>query len=124
MKKLNALLVGLFILASTITMAQPTSGFEYFQGKWNVVANGPNEEVKMVISFEKIQDQIISIITDSEGKELFKVNSTTINESKAKIMFVIPNQGEVDMVLTKKDDDHLTGAIMEGMATSVGERMK
>lgn len=123
MKNLNVILAGLFIMVSTVTVAQTKSGFEYFKGKWNVVATGPTGDINMVISFEKDKDKVISSIRDSEGKEIYKVTSTAVNGSQATIMFV-GSVGDVEMKLEKKDDDHITGSIMGGMATAIGERIK
>ena len=72
--------------------------------------------------FEKKADKIISTINDSEGKELYKVEKTSIEGNRATITF-IGSQGPVDMVITRKDDDHLAGDIMSGMASVTGERI-
>jgi len=122
MKKSNFIIAAILILVSTLANAQTKSGFEYFNGKWSILANGPYGEVKMVVGFEKKADKIISTINDSEGKELYKVEKTSIEGNRATITFV-GSQGPVDMVITRKDDDHLAGDIMNGVASVTGERI-
>lgn len=54
---------------------------------------------------------------------MYKVVSTTVSEKQAIIRFIC-SQGEVAMVLNKKDEETVTGDIMDGMVTASGERMK
>jgi hypothetical protein len=125
MKKVSGLFAGMLILFSFMANAQtqPMTGYDYFKGKWNIVAASPNGDVKMVVGFEKINDKAIGTIKDAEGKEMYKVEKTTIKDAQAIVNF-IGSQGEVAMVLDRKDADHLTGDIMNGMVTISGERIK
>ena len=54
---------------------------------------------------------------------MYKVVSTTVSEKQATIRF-IGSQGEVNMVLNKKDEETVTGDIMDGMVAASGERIK
>ncbi len=108
---------------SVAASSQTKTGFEYFRGKWNVVASSPYGDVKMVVGFEKNAEQVISTIRDSDGKEMYKVESTTVGEKQAIIKF-IGSQGEVAMELNRKDDNAVTGDIMDGMVSLSGERIK
>lgn len=108
---------------SVAASSQTKAGFEYFKGKWNVTASSPNGDVLMVVGFEKNEDKVISKISDSDGKELFKVVSTAVGEKQATVKF-IGSQGEVAMVLNRKDDNAVTGDIMDGMVPVYGERVK
>jgi len=124
MKKVNLFLAGaLFLLVSMGANAQARTGFEYFKGRWNVVASAPTGDVKLIIGFEKSDEKIIGTIKDSDGKEMYKVVSTTLSEKQAIIRF-IGSQGEVNMVLNKKDEETVTGDVMDGMATVTGNRIK
>lgn len=124
MKKLNVILTGiLIILLSSMTAAQPKTGFEYFKGKWNVVAASPNGDVLMIVGFEKSDEKIIGTIKNSDGNELYKVTNTSINEKEAILKFE-GSQGEVTMVLTKRDEDQLAGDIMGGVVSATGVRIK
>ncbi len=77
----------------------------------------------MVVGFERNDENVISTIKDSDGKELYKVVSTAVGEKQATVKF-IGTQGEVTMVLNRKDDNALTGDIMDGMVPVSGERVK
>jgi hypothetical protein len=124
MKKLNLILTGLLlILLSSIIAAQTKTGFEYFKGKWTIVAGGPTGDVVMIVGIEKINDKVTGTISDSDGKEMFKVVNTAITDKQAVIRFN-GSQGEVAMTLTIKDEDHLNGDIMDGMVSVTGVRIK
>jgi hypothetical protein len=123
MKKGLIILTGILFMFSVAASSQTKTGFEYFKGKWNVTASSPNGDVLMVVGFEKNEDKITSKISDSDGKELFKVVSTAVGEKQATIKF-IGSQGEVAMVLNRKDDNAVTGDIMDGMVPVYGERLK
>lgn len=123
MKKLSFLFAGLLILVSSAVVAQDKSGYDYFSGKWNVVAAGPYGDVKMVVTIEKKADVVTSSINNEDGSTLYKVNKTSVNEKYTTISFE-GSQGPVDMVISKKDEDHFSGDIMGGVASVAGERIK
>lgn len=111
------------ILTSVLASAQGKTGFEYFSGKWNVVAAGPYGDVKMVLTIEKKGDVVISSLNNEDGTTLYKVNKTSVNEKYATISFE-GSQGPVEMVISKRDEDHVSGDIMGGVASVSGERIK
>lgn len=123
MKNSKVIITAILILVSVMANAQTKSGFDYFNGKWNVVAAGPNGDVKMVVCFEKNNDIIVSTIKNSDGNELYKVDKTSLKENSTIITFE-GSQGPVDMVLYKRDDDNLTGDIMGGVVSVSGSRIK
>jgi len=124
MKKGLMIFSALFFMFSVAASSQTKAGFEYFRGKWNVVASSPyGDVIKMVVGFEKNDENVISTIRDSDGKEMYKVESTTVGEKQAIVKF-IGSQGEVSMVLNRKDDNAVTGDIMDGMVPVSGERVK
>ncbi len=123
MKNINVILAGIFILLSAVANAQVKTGFDYFKGKWIVVASAPNGDVQMIVGFEKTDDKVTGTIKDSDGKELYKVVRTTVNEKQATIRF-IGSQGEVTMTLNKNDENTVTGDIMDGMVTISGEMIR
>jgi hypothetical protein len=124
MKKLSMIIVGMLLfLLSTGLQAQTKTGFEYFKGKWNVVANGPNGDVKMIIEFVKTDNKIMATISDTAGKELYKVTNTEIKDKQATVTFIGSQGSEVPFEINQKDDDHITGTIMN-MVDASGERIK
>lgn len=123
MKRKGIILTMLVIILSLTANGQAKSGFDYFKGKWDVVADSPYGEVKFIVEFGKKDNNVISAIKDSEGKELYEVVKTSVGENRATIRFN-GSQGEVAMVLTRKDEDKVTGDIMEGMVPVYGDRVK
>ena len=112
MKTIHAILTLVFVMVLSANLnAQSNTDINFFKGSWKaVVENTPAGDVSMVISFDQ-NDEIKASINDASGNELYKVVSTTIKENQATLIF-IGSQGEVDMNLKKKDEDHLTGNIM------------
>jgi len=113
MKKLRFLIAGMFVfLFALATQAQPATGIEYFKGKWNVTAQGPNGDVKMVIAIDQ-----------KDGKAVGTINGTEVKGNSATVNFIGSQGSEVPFELTKKDDNHVTGSIMSVFDAS-GERVK
>ena len=76
MKRVKLLIAGLFFILTTLNlMAQDKTGIDFYQGKWSVVAQGPNGDLKMIIEFNQKEGKVVSTISDTDGKELFKVVS-------------------------------------------------
>lgn len=124
MKKFRFLIVGICaILFALATKAQTATGFEYFKGKWNVTAEGPQGAVKMVIEFDQKDGNAVSTICGIDEKELYKVVSTEVKDNTAIVTFIGSQGSEVPFELTKKDETHLTGSIMN-MFDAAGERAK
>ena len=123
MKKVLVILTGIMIMFSFSVHAQTKTGFDYFRGKWNIVVSSPVGDVKMIVGFDKVDDKPTATIRDTEGKEMYAVVSTAITEKKAIVKF-IGSQGEVAMVLNTKEENTVTGDVMDGMAYFTGERIK
>ena len=121
MKKTSIVTILILMLLVSVN-AQTSIGYDYFKGKWNISASGPTGDVKMVASIEKSGDRINCTLKDQKGNDLYKVVNVTMKDAEAIINF-IGSQGEVSMVLNKKDENHLTGDIMNGMAFLTGERI-
>ena len=124
MKKLRFLIAGMFVfLFALATQAQSTTGIEFFKGKWNVTAQGPNGDVKMVIAIDQKDGKAVGTINGTDGKELYKVVSVEIKSNSATVNFIGSQGSEVPFELTKKDDNHVTGSIMS-MFDATGERSR
>jgi hypothetical protein len=123
MKKLSLLMAGLFLLIFSIGVnAQTKSGYDFFAGKWNVIVKGaPQGDVKMVVNFEKINNAVSAALTDSTGKDLYKVTNTEIDKNQAIVTFT-GSQGDVPLTLRKKDETSIAGDIM-GMFVVEGKRL-
>lgn len=122
MKNVKWVIATILIILSFNANAQTKKGFDYFSGKWNVYANSPTGDVTMVVEFVKNSDIVTASIKDDKGNEMYKVVKTTVKDTQAVVNFE-GSQGEVAMVLDRKDEDHLSGDIMGGMVTVSGERI-
>ena len=123
MKKSGLLIAGIFLFIFSIGMnAQTKTGFDFFDGKWNVIIkSAPQGDVKMVINFEKINEVVSASIKDSTEKELYKVTNTDINQDQDVITFT-GSLGDVPLTLRKKDETSLEGDIT-GMFDIEGKRI-
>ncbi len=122
MKRVKWVIATVLIILSFNATAQTKKGFDYFNGKWNVVANSPMGEVTMVVEFVKNSDIVTASIKDAKGNEMYKVVKTSVKDTQAIVNFE-GSQGEVAMVLDRKDEDHLSGDIMGGISSVYGERI-
>lgn len=124
MKKLSLLVTGLFMLLLSINAhAQSGTGADYFTGKWSVLLKGlPNGDTKMIFILEKKDTLMTGVVQDSSGTQIAKLDKVEIKGTTATVYFNA--QGfDVNLVMNKKDDDHITGSLM-GMFDAEGERVK
>lgn len=124
MKKLTTILAGLFFLLLSVNVnAQSKAGADYFKGKWSVLLKGlPSGDTKMIFVLENRNDSIAGVVQDSTGTEIAKITSAELKDTEVTLYFT--TQGyDVNLLLTKKDDDHTTGSLMS-MFDAEGERIK
>ena len=125
MKKLSSLFAGLFLLALSFNAyAQSKTGADYFAGKWNVSIMGTpyGAELKRVYILEKKDNGLTGTVLDSTGKEIAKCSKVDVSNNDVTLYYNTMNT-DVSIVLTKQDDDHVTGKAM-GMYDAKGERAK
>jgi hypothetical protein len=124
MKKLNSFFAGLFLLVlATGVNAQSKAGADYFKGKWNVLLKGtPGGDAKMTFILENKNDSIVGVVQDSTGAEISKISKAELKDSEVNLYFTA-NSYDVNLLLTKKDDDHVTGSLMN-MFDAEGDRVK
>ena len=124
MKKFTSVLVGILCLVLSVgANAQSKVGADYFKGKWSVLLKGtPNGDAKMIFVLESRNDSIAGVVQDSTGTEIAKITSAELKDTEVTLYF--NTQGyDVNLLLTKKDDDHTTGSLMS-MFDAEGERIK
>jgi len=124
MKKFTSVLVGILCLVVSVGVnAQSKVGADYFKGKWSVLLKGtPNGDAKMIFVLENRNDSIAGVVQDSTGTEIAKITSAELKDTEVTLYF--NTQGyDVNLLLTKKDDDHTTGSLMS-MFDAEGERIK
>ena len=124
MKKLNLFFTGiLFLLLSVTVNAQTKTGADFFEGKWSVLVKGlPDGDRKMNFVLDKKEGQLTGALQDSTGKEITKLTSVELKDKTATLFFTT-NGYDVNLEITKKDEDHVTGTLM-GMFDAEGERLK
>ena len=120
MKRVCFLLTGIFFLAFT---ASAQTSADYFAGKWNVLLKGiPGGDARLIFALEKIDSSITGVVQDSTGKEISRITSAEVKENQVTLYFSAQGY-DVNLLLTKKDDDHVTGSLM-GMFDAEGDRIK
>jgi hypothetical protein len=126
MKKLSVFLAGLFfLLLSFNVQAQSKTGADYFQGKWSVLLKGlPQGDSKMIFVLEKKDSTLTGVVQDSTGTQISTIDKIELNADGTTATAYFNAQGyDVNLEMTKKDDDHVTGSLM-GMFDAEGERVK
>jgi hypothetical protein len=124
MKKVSLLFAGIFFLLLSLSAnAQTKTGADFFEGKWSVLAKGlPDGDRKMNFVLEKKEATLTGSLLDSTGKEITKLTSVDLKDKTATLYFT--SQGyDVNLEMTKKDEDHVTGSLM-GMFDAEGDRVK
>jgi hypothetical protein len=125
MKKLISLPIGLFLLVSSFTSdAQSKTGADFFEGKWNVLITGtPYGDLKRLYILEKKDNGLAGIVMDgTTGKEVSKCSKVDVKDNEVTLYYTSIGN-DVNIVLTKKDDDHVTGKAL-GTYDASGERVK
>jgi len=124
MKRLTILTAGfLSLVLSFNAQAQSKTGADFFAGKWNVLITGtPYGDLKRVYILEKKDNGLAGTVLDSTGKEISKCSKIEVKDNEATLYYTALGN-DVSIVLTKKDDDHVTGRAM-GMFDAKGERIK
>ena len=124
MKKLSLFFAGVFSLLLSINVnAQSKTGVDYFKGKWSVVLKGtPGGDAKMTFVLENKSDSIRGVVQDTTGAEVSKITNAELKDNEVTLYFNAQGY-DVNLLLKKKDDDHVTGSLM-GMFDAEGIRIK
>jgi hypothetical protein len=124
MKKLTAIFGGLLLLVLSVTAnAQSKTGADYFKGKWSVLLKGtPGGDAKMVFVLENKNDSIAGVVQDTTGAEISRITNVELRDNEVTLYFTAQGY-DVNLLLKKKDDDHVTGSLMS-MFDAEGERVK
>ncbi len=111
-----------FVLSTNVN-AQTKTGADYFPGKWNVMVKGlPDGDTRMFVNIEKADSAFGGNISDSTGKKIADFSQVDLKDTTVTVYFNAQNY-DVYMRLNKKDDDHVTGTMLD-MFDAEGERVK
>ncbi len=123
MNKMKSLFAAVILLACTLSANAQAPTADYFVGKWNVLIKGtPNGDAKMVFVLDKKEDKIAGVIQDEAGQEVSKIDKAEMGAEGLTVYFTAQGY-DVFLLMKKKDDDHLTGSLMN-MFDAEGERVK
>jgi hypothetical protein len=123
MKKLTIAFTGLFFLLLSSSLNAQKVSADYFTGKWSVLVKGtPGGDSKMIFVLEKKDTTITGVVQDTTGAEITKLSKVELNGDEITLYFTAQGY-DVNLVLKKKDDDHVTGSLI-GMFDAEGERVK
>ena len=124
MKKPSFAIGLLSLVLSVNALAQPKTGADFFSGKWNVVITGtPYGDLKRLYILEKKDNGLSGIVMDAAtGKEVSKCSKVDVKDNEVTLYYTSMGN-DVNIVLTKKDDDHVTGKAL-GQYDASGERVK
>ena len=124
MRKFNLVLACLMALVfiTTKTNAQ-TAATNPFTGKWDVLAKGiPGGDKHILFTIAETDGKLSGTMTDPESKA--ETPLTKVDKDDKGIVIYFTAQGyDVNILLTKKDEDHATGNLM-GMFNVDAERKK
>ena len=124
MKKINVFIAGAFFLFLSMgAKAQSKTGADYFTGTWSVLIKGtPGGDAKMVFVLDKKDATMTGIVKDSTNTEIAKITNAELKDNQLTVYFTTSGY-DVNLVMDKKDDDHITGSLM-GMFDAEGDRVK
>jgi len=124
MKKFNVFIAAAFFLFLSMgAKAQSKTGADYFTGTWSVLIKGtPGGDAKMVFVLDKKDATMTGIIKDSTNTEIAKITNAELKDNQLTVYFTTSGY-DVNLVMDKKDDDHITGSLM-GMFDAEGDRVK
>lgn len=124
MKQPSAILTGIACLVLSLTThAQSKTGADYFAGKWKILVRGtPDGDSKMLFVLSKGDTAFTGVVQDTTGTEISKITKIELKDTAITVYFTA--QGYyVDVVLTRKGDDHVIGSLMS-MFDVEGDRIK
>ena len=111
------------LLLSFIANAQSKTGADFFAGKWNALVSGtPYGDLKRIYVLEKKDNGLSGTVLDSTGKEVAKCSKVEVKDNEVTLYYTAMGN-DVSVVLTKKDEDHISGSAM-GMFDVKAERIK
>ena len=99
--------------SQTMVTAAPTSA-DFFAGKWEITITGtPSGDTKMITELVRKDGKLTGELKDSSGTRP-AMPITKVEEEKEKMTFYFNSDqaGEIPVELTKVDNDHLKGQLM------------
>jgi hypothetical protein len=99
--------------ATSPTTTTTATAPDYFYGKWDVLVKGtPQGDAVIPMRIEMKEGKLKGYITNPESKEEIEMSSIEIKDKDLNVAFSMMNY-DLTMTLTKKDDDHANGKLMD-----------
>lgn len=122
-KNLSLLILLLMAFINFNLNAQSANSSNLFDGKWKVdFKDLPAESTIMVFNLVFKEGNYTGTINDEKGKEIAKIDKSETEDYQVTVYFSASGY-DVNVVLKKVDDDHISGNMM-GMFEGKGERIK
>lgn len=123
MKVLKSFLLLSFFMLAVHTMQAQITGVDYYAGKWSILLKAlPQGDTKLIFILDKKETTLTGVIQDTTGKEVTKIDKVELSGDQISLYFSAQGY-DVTLVMNKKDDDHITGTLMQ-MFEAEGERVK
>ncbi|GAB4023339.1 hypothetical protein [Spirosoma koreense] len=125
MKKVSLFLF-IFLLGICVRgFSQTTQPADFFAGKWEVLVTGtPQGDAKFITDLARKDGKLTGELKDPAGvRPAMPITKIEEEKDKLTIYFNTDQAGEIPIELTKVDDDHLKGSLMN-MFESTALRVK
>jgi len=87
-----------------------------------LITGTPYGDLKRVYILDKKDNGLAGTVLDSTGKEIAKCSKVDVKDNEITLYYTALGN-DVNVALTKKDEDHVTGRAL-GMFDAKGERIK
>lgn len=106
---------------TSTTLTPTTTATDFFTGKWEIMIMGtPNGDSKMVTELVRKEGKLTGQLTDPTGTNPAMPITKVEEDPGKKITLYIdtPQAGEIGIELSKVDQDHLKGTLMNAFETT------
>jgi hypothetical protein len=110
------------LLLSSVNVPAQQETTDYFVGKWELLLEGtPSGDVKVILSLERKEGKLEGSMTGDDTEE---IKFDSVDESNESITLNWYAEGyDVYLSLKKKDEDNISGMLMD-MFHASGQRLK
>jgi cytochrome c len=111
MKKVSMILFAMIFGLATVGYSQTSSNF--FEGKWSVLVKGtPEGDVTVPMRFETKEGKMKGYFTSKGDQTETEMASAEAKGDELNMSFTISGY-DIVLMITKKDEDHATGKLMD-----------
>ncbi len=125
MKKVSFFFLLVFFALAFNSFAQTAAPTDFFAGKWEITVLGtPNGDIVFHTDLARVDGKLSGDLVDPSGKMPEKIHIINVEEGADKMELFFSAQGyDINVELTKVDDDNLKGMMM-GMFETSAKRLK